>query len=318
MIYKRAQRKGSISQQLMGTLVGHVAPGAGFLIIGLWQLVNHVNLYCQSPKSYNPPVWFPAPKVRHLELYVMIIGSWTSILMELFIGPSHHHPLDPVDMTIPSNHLHNFEHATISFSIFTYAAFALYLDRTGLKSTKSISLILGSMAFAIEFLLFYLHSTDHVGVEWQYHWLLILAISVSLITTIMGIGYPRSFAVAFIRSVSVVFQGIWFNVLGIFLYTPRFIPKGCSLQWDDGRIVVPCEDHLSLHRAVALVNLQYIWTLIVVVGSSVWFYVCVARIYRKVQEYESLEEKDDVEDYSLTSPKKDLEENLGKFMKLAR
>ena len=284
----------------MGSLVGHVGPGLGFLIIGLWHLFNHTKLYCRRPNSYRPPLWFPAWKLRHFELYLIMIVSWTSILMELFIGPSQkHQPLDPADWTIPSNHLHNFEYATISFSIFTYAAFALYFDCSK-ANARTLDLLLASLAFAVEFLLFYLHSTDHAGVEWQYHRLLLIAISVSLITTLMGIGYPRSFSVGFIRSVSVVFQGVWFNVLGIMLYTPRFIPKGCSLQSDDGRLVVPCEDHLSLHRAMALVNLQFTWCLIVVVGFSVWFYVFMAQRLPQVQEYESVSKKEENSDKFLS------------------
>ncbi|CAA6658671.1 unnamed protein product [Spirodela intermedia] len=282
----------------MGTLVGHVAPGFGFLIIGLWQLFNHIKLYCQRPKSYRPPIWFPAPRVRHLELYLIMMGGWTSILMELFIGPSRHQPLDPTDWTIPSNHLHNFEHATISFTIFTYAAFALHFDRL---------------------LLFYLHSTDHAGVEWQYHWLLQVVISVSLITTVMGIGFPTSFTVGFVRSLSAVFQGVWFNVLGIMLYTPRFIPKGCSLQSDDGRLVVPCDDHLALHRAKALVNLQFAWSLIAVVAFSMWFYFYLAKKYPEVPEYKCLAAKGDQEDYLWESPKKmHVEEKPDNFLDVGK
>ncbi|CAA7394950.1 unnamed protein product [Spirodela intermedia] len=296
----------------MGTLIGHVGPGFGFLIIGLWQLFNHIKLYCQHPKSYRPPIWFPAPRVRHLELYLIMMGGWTSILMELFIGPSRHQPLDPTDWTIPSNHLHNFEHATISFTIFAYAAFALHFDRVRLRAGGTLSFLLGALAFAVELLLSYLHSTDHAGVEWQYHWLLQIAIAVSLITTVMGIPFPRSFAVGFVRSVSVVFQGVWFNVLGIMLYTPRFIPKGCSLETDDGRFVVPCKGHLSLHRAKALVNLEFSWTLIAVVAFSMWFYLYLAKKYPELAEYECLAEKVDQEDGIWKSPKIE-EENPDSF-----
>ncbi|PKI43155.1 hypothetical protein CRG98_036461 [Punica granatum] len=112
----------------MGALVGHVAPGFGFFVIGLWHLFNHIRLHARGPSSYSSPPWFPSPRVRYLELYMIMFGCSMSIAMELFIGPDRHQPLDP-DGTIPSNHLHNFEHSLISLSFFTYAAFAIVLDR---------------------------------------------------------------------------------------------------------------------------------------------------------------------------------------------
>ncbi|MQM21319.1 hypothetical protein Taro_054358 [Colocasia esculenta] len=292
----------------MGSLVGHVLPGFGFLLIGLWQLFNHIKLHCQHPKTYKPPIWFPVPRVRHLELYLIMFGGLASISMELFIGPSRHQPLDPADWTIPTNHLHNFEHSTISLSIVTYAVFALCFDRVRTNAGHTVSLLIGAASFSMEFLLFYLHSTDHTGIEWQYHWLLQKIIAVSLLTTLMGIGYPRSFAVGFTRSASVLLQGIWFNVVGIMLYTPRFIPKGCHLESDDGFLIVPCDDHASLHRGKALVNLQFAWSLTAVVVFSGWLYLRMAEKYPEVPEYESLkgeeqsQEGDD--DFLLESPKK--------------
>ena len=77
------------------------------------------------------------------------------------------------------------------------------------------------------------------------------------------------------------------------LYTPHFIPKGCSLQNDDGFLKTPCEDHISLHRAKGLVNLEFTWALIVVMAFSVWFYVVMARKYPEVQEFESFAEKEE-------------------------
>ena len=67
----------------MGTLVGHVGPGAGFLLIGLWQLFSHTRLFLLRPGSYTAPVWFPVRGVRHLELILIIVGTVTSINQRL-------------------------------------------------------------------------------------------------------------------------------------------------------------------------------------------------------------------------------------------
>ncbi|EEC84660.1 hypothetical protein OsI_31558 [Oryza sativa Indica Group] len=213
----------------MGTMVGHVAPGAGFILIGMWQLFNHIRLFALRPSSYAAPVWFPVRGVRHLELILVIVGAAISILMELVIGPARHQPFDD-DGTIPSNHLHNFEHASISLALLVYAAVTIHMDRARAPMRDAVSQLVAAAAFAQQLLIFHLHSADHMGVEGQFHWLLQTVIAVTLATTVLGIPCPRSFAISLVRSASLVFQGVWFVVMGVMLWTPALIPKGCFLH----------------------------------------------------------------------------------------
>ncbi|WOL07297.1 hypothetical protein Cni_G16037 [Canna indica] len=98
------------------------------------------------PSSYVSLPWFPASKLKHLELYLIIAGSLTSISMELVIGPEKHQPFDN-DVTIPSNHLHNFEHAAISLALLIYAAFAVVFDRVKAQLRDEMTMLLGAAAF---------------------------------------------------------------------------------------------------------------------------------------------------------------------------
>ncbi|EXB87360.1 hypothetical protein L484_016706 [Morus notabilis] len=293
----------------MGTLVGHVAPGMGFLLIGLWHLFNHIKLHALHPTSYTAPPWFPASKLRHLELFLIMAGSAASVAMELFIGPKSHQPLDP-DGTIPSNHLHNFEHSSISLTFFSYALLSLLLDKYSSRLSShhhvraakyGLTQFLGAVAFGQQLLLFHLHSADHMGPEGQYHSLLQLAILVSVITTLMGIGYPKSFMVSFIRSLSIFSQGVWLVVMGFMLWTPSLIPKGCFMHFEEGHHVVRCSGEESLHRAKSLVNLQFSWLLIGIAVFGTSLYMGLVLIYGEDQkvEYFSLglkEFEDDQED----------------------
>lgn len=287
----------------MGSLVGHVAPGFAFLALGLWHLFNHIKLHFLHPNSYTSSPWFPT-KIRYIELFLIMVGSSISISMELFIGPEKHQPFDS-DGTIPSTHLHNFEHSFISMTFFTYAAFAIILDKTAQKAVQhqhaiAMTQFLGAIAFAQQLLLFHLHSADHMGVEGQYHLLLQIAIFVSLATTLMGIGYPKSFMVSFIRSTSILFQGVWLILMGYMLWTPGLIPKGCFLHLEDGHQVVRCTSHEALHRAKSLVNLQFSWFLVVISVFAVTFYLILGKFYKEKDEYSTLrkeedEDSDDVE-----------------------
>lgn len=280
----------------MGSLAGHVAPGIGFFVIGLWHLFNHIKLHAQSPSSYTSPPWFPTSRFKYLELFFIMAGSCASVAVEFFIGPARHQPFDP-DGTIPSHHLRNFEHASISMTLLVYAAFAVLLDRyqAVAKAQYGITLLLGAIAFAQELLLFHLHSTDHMGPEGQYHLLLEVIVAVSLATTLMGIGLPQSFLISFVRSASIVFQGVWFMVSGFMLWTPQLIPKGCSLYVDDDHEMVRCSGDEALHRAKSLITIQFSWLLISFTIFAVCFYLVLAKAYGEKVRYNSLEREEELE-----------------------
>ncbi|EEF31508.1 conserved hypothetical protein [Ricinus communis] len=212
--------------------------------------------------------------------------------MELFIGPERHQPFDP-DGTIPSNHLHNFEHSSISMTFFVYAAFAIILDKIGPKTQYGLTQLLGALAFGQQLFLFHLHSADHMGVEGQYHLLLQIVIVVSLATTLLGIPYPRSFLVSFVRSASIMFQGIWLITMGYVLWTPSLVPKGCFMHLEEGHKVVRCSGEESLHRAKSLVNIQFSWFLIGITILVMCFYLVLLKYYGEKVEYTSLTKAED-------------------------
>lgn len=268
----------------MGSLVGHALPGFGFIVIGLWQLFNHIKLHALSPDSYHAPLWFPHPKIRYLELYLMMFGSSMSVGSELFFLPKKHHLFDS-DGTIPTYHLHNFEHSLMSATIFTYSVFAILLDqanpwtKTQAQVQTGLAQLVGAVAFGQQFLLFHLHSADHMGVESQYHLLFQILICISLTTTLVGIAWPKSFLISFVRSVSVLFQGIWLVIMGVMLWTPSLLPKGCYLNYEEGHYVMRCHSHAAQHRGKALVNIEFSMYTILVVVFSVVFFLFVDNVY---------------------------------------
>ncbi|KAK9274397.1 hypothetical protein L1049_019211 [Liquidambar formosana] len=278
----------------MGTFEGHVAPGFGFFLIGFWHLFNHIKLHALHPTSYTSLPFFATSKFKYLEPFLIMGGCSLSIAMELFIGPARHQPFD-TDGTIPSNHLHNFEHSSISMSFFVFAAFTILLDRIGPKAQYGLTQLLGAIAFGQQLFLFHLHSADHMGVEGQYHLLLQIVIFVSLTTTLMGIGLPKSFLVSFVRSASILFQGVWLMVMGFMLWTPSLIPKGCFIHLEEGHDVVRCSDDESLHRAKALVNIQFSWYLIGITIFAVSFYLLLVKKYGENVEYTSLTKELEIE-----------------------
>ncbi|CAN6167133.1 unnamed protein product [Urochloa humidicola] len=281
--------------------IGHILPGAGFLVVGLWHLFNHMRLFSLQPNSYVAPVWFPAPGVRHLELILVIAGSAVEFAMEMFIDHSTFLPFD-ADGSIPSDRLHNHEHAIICLALLIYASTALHLDRVGAPRRGAISLLLVAAVFAQELLVFHFHSTgDRAGVEGHFHWLLQLVVAACLATALLGVAYPRSFAVSLVRSACVAFHGVWLMVIGAMVWVPSRVPRGCSLVQEDGRDTVRCHSEASLHRAKALANLQFGWYLsfMTVFVVALYLYVCkrypaevaYVRVAEAGEEDEQLQER---------------------------
>ncbi|CAA6664693.1 unnamed protein product [Spirodela intermedia] len=93
---------------------------------------------------------------------------------------------------------------------------------------------------------------------------------------LMGIGFPRSFAVSFVRSASILFQGLWFILMGFVLWTPALVFKGCFMHMRKAH-GGPLPWRCALHRAKSLVNLQFSWFLAGVSIFSVLFYLYVTR-----------------------------------------
>lgn len=279
----------------MESLVGHLLPGLGFGGIGLWHLFNHCRLHLINPSSYKSTTWFPASKVWYLELLLIALGSSVSVSLELFLRPADEQVFDH-DGTISGKHLHNFEHASISISLFVYATLAIVLDLSVLpESARSgLSQLLAAMAFGLELLVFWLHSSDHTHIEGQYHLLLRIIILVSLSTTLLGIGHPNSFMVAFLRSWSIFFQGIWLIAMGFMLSCRGLIPKGCYLHWEGAHEVVSCHGDEALHRAKALINIQFCWFFIIVTILSVSLYLVLAKMYSEKVDYQSLTKEEDI------------------------
>lgn len=297
----------------MGDSQGHLTNGLAFCILGLWHLFNHIKLHAINLKSYNSLSWFPTPRIRHLELFFIMAASSISSTMEIFTGSLRHHPWDP-DGSISSSHLAHFEHSIVALAFFVYAFFAFLLDNkhTPIAAQHQLTNLLGGVAFAVELLLFHLHSTDHTGLEGQYHWLFQIVIFTSLATTLLSIKYSKSFLIGFVRSLSLLFQGVWLINMGFMLWTPGLIPKGCFMNMEGKQYVVRCHGEKDLDRAKSLANIQFCYYVVGLMAVAMTFYVVMIKLYSEKVEYQSLtkfyendrDEDDDDDDVEAQKKKK--------------
>uniref|UniRef100_A0A7C9DHC9 Transmembrane protein 45B n=1 Tax=Opuntia streptacantha TaxID=393608 RepID=A0A7C9DHC9_OPUST len=281
----------------MGTFLGHFVPGLAFTILGLWHTINTIRSYYQKGlTNFVSRFWYPSNnsllKFKELQLVLLLLFSLLAIVLQVLDFPILHLFFNLI----------NFEHATMFLHLAIFAGFALIAELTQLS--ESVSGVIGIMVMSVfgqELFLLHFHSTDHVGLEGQYHELLQLIVLISLIATIATTMFPTSFPAALVLSISVVFQGCWFVNMGFMLWVPKFVPQGCFMQLDKATSsemvhgTVACASPDADIRARALANLQFSWILAGILMVTGFFCLVFSRKgtprVRQVTAYEQLQSR---------------------------
>jgi|UniRef100_A0A2N9F0S9 hypothetical protein len=246
----------------MGTFVGHMVPGLALTLLGLWHTINTIRAYfLKGPSNFRIRFWYPfggsLSKLKHLELILILSFSVFAILMQILDYPFFRF----------AYRLDNFEHATMFLHLVVFAGFTLSAELIhSLDILSGVVGILAATVFGQELFLLRFHSADHVGLEGHYHWLLQLIVSISFIVALAATFFPTSFPAALVLSISVVFQGCWFMIMGFMLWVPQFVPKGCvmvlaEVSSDYMLGAISCNSKEADLRAKALANLQFSWIL---------------------------------------------------------
>jgi hypothetical protein len=223
--------------------------------LGLWHLFKHIRLFVSLPptsssssSSYVAPAWIPAPRVRHLDLIVMLTGGVYGFATQMLA----YSPMPfRADGSIPLERLPNHEHTIMYASLLVYAGSAIYLDRRSPHSHchTTLCMLLLAALFAQELFVLHVHSTDHAGAEGRFHWFLQAAAAACLATVLLcaagRLPAELQFAVSLVRSAALAFQGLWGVVIGV-AWIPGMAPEGCSL--DDVGVSLPCHGEDSLRQ----------------------------------------------------------------------
>ncbi|KAL3818319.1 hypothetical protein ACJIZ3_004224 [Penstemon smallii] len=273
----------------MGSFPGHILPGTLFLFVGMWHVWCSVVRYASDPKSFRVRVWNPVPgfdgKLKYLELYIVAIGGFIDLCVE-FLYATHLEIF--VNGVLNPARMNNFEHSGMLLMFFIFGVITLLSEKTSfLPLPEGALCLIASVAFTAEYLLFYFHSTTHMGLEGYYHLILVLLIGLCILSTVAGALMPNSFPVDLFSAISVTLQGLWFYQTAFTLYGPM-MPEGCQLKGDN--ITCHAPEH-EIHGEL-LANFQLFLQVFVVLVGVVGAYMYVEPRYGRSTLVNSLAPED--------------------------
>lgn len=119
------------SVKKMGSFAGHAVPGTLFLMVGVWHIWSTVVRYAADPKSFRVRMWNPVPgfngKLKYLELYVIAVGAFIDMCIELLYST---HLKFFVNGVLNPHHMNDFEHGGMLLMFFLFSIVALLSEKT--------------------------------------------------------------------------------------------------------------------------------------------------------------------------------------------
>ncbi|CAF0947710.1 unnamed protein product [Didymodactylos carnosus] len=240
----------------MGTLMGHILPGAFFIIFAIWWgfalavkyfHVRHPTKKTLKFRSSTTFSCFCCPNIP-FESYLKLAFISIGILGEAITGLKH-----PYDDTLQKRQWRfvevNAQHITMFFSFGFASFFEILVHSQRYDLPEGIEYVTNILAYAIEGFLFkfHLHGRDEIDIH--VHTLLVYAISLCVLAGIWEYCRPNQILATYARIAFTFLQGTWFCEAGFILYPPYDSP---NWKW------------VASHSQILIITLTFIWHLLLI------------------------------------------------------
>ena len=221
----------------MGSLQGHLLPGAMFMVIAAWWFIGETlqkrghRRYCDRSRGHFrgsrtavQPVWYSCPGARlsaiPVEPIVKVVFAVLGILAELFVARAA--TLHGEDGELIAQHLDNYTHSLMYgfFGLSGVVDLVIWFDLFPLP--PKLDYLVFSLALCFEGLLFcfHLHGRDELNV--RLHTFLYILVFVTAASFFLAVISDQFFHfVGFLRAYLLSFQGSWFFQAGFVLFGPN-------------------------------------------------------------------------------------------------
>lgn len=232
----------------MGTFMGHLIPGAFFMSMAIWWIIQLFRRYFQSllPNSapFRSTLTFPPSclcgrcRTWELEGFTKIVMCIVGITGEIITAFHDGH----------FEYLGNGQHATMFF-FFGMSGVVDILIHCRLPLPHGTEYFMIMLAVTVEAILFKFHLDGRSTLDVTLHTLLLYCIYAALVAFAVELKFRQQPLVALFRAFCVLVQGSWFIHVGYILYNPQTD----AVLWDgeDRDKILLCTMMFAWHMAGA-------------------------------------------------------------------
>lgn len=132
----------------MGSFKGHALPGSLFLVVGVWHIWTAIVRYVTSPHTFRVRAWSPVPgfggRLKHLELYLVTVGAFIDMCIELLYST---HLKFFVKGVLNPAHMNDFEHSGMLLMFFLFGLIALLSEKLPGSATLNYLVVVSLLRF---------------------------------------------------------------------------------------------------------------------------------------------------------------------------
>lgn len=216
-----------------GAFLGHIVPGAFFILWGTWWLVATFHFYIQAAAARRGfasrawyPVFFGPGWLRRvpLEPLIKIILPFIGINGELWLGHESWRTLNAPDGRFVVDNINDWQHSAMYASFMAAGAVDLLGHYAGAPPGTDRAFL--GLAYLSQFLLLVFHLKGP-PIEIMVHLILALQVAATVVAIGVEAAAPGSVVVASLRPALTVLQGVWWVQTAYILYVsdPAFDPE---------------------------------------------------------------------------------------------